>query len=700
MRIKNILSLCFVFIFAGWNYAQQTRVDSIKRVMSLVDDTTHIRLLVQLSEAYLAFSPKRALDPAGEARLLSSQTGNERLTAFCLDAMGKVNYKTGSYKDAIECYNESGSIYKKLGLENNYAEGLVSLSNIYNSQGNYTQALDRSLEAYRIFESKNNKTGMARALLVSGNVYRSNNKYDRALEDYEKAISFSREASNSSIEASCLISMSIVYSAQGDAQKEIDYLMRAKGIYERSGDLFALSKALNNIGTVHLEKEQYDFATDYFLQSLDMSKQIGDKRGQTLALTNLGYVNVSQNKNDKAIEYFNRALDLAKAIGAVDMEITIYEALSEAYAYKGEYERSLQYFKQVSALKDSLFDKDFTESIAEMQARYGVEKAESETRAQQKQKTLITWFAVLGGILLLAILFFVWNRAVTRKKVNLRLNQQKDEIELKNSELEQAKELIEHKNKDITDSILYASRIQGAILPEMEFNSTFKERGFVLYRPKDIVSGDFYWMEQTDTHILFAAVDCTGHGVPGAFVSIVCSNLLSQSVKEHGLVDPAQILNDVNIRLSQTLRQRKDESRMRDGMDIALCSIERKTNKLTYAGAFNPVWIFRGAEKIELLPDKFPVGHFIEERIQKFVSKEILLHVGDRIYVFSDGFSDQFGGPKGKKYKRSVFSSFLHRIQSESFLNHRYLLEQEHLQWKANHEQVDDVLVLGVEIEL
>src|ERR1041385_2680556 len=177
-------------------------------------------------------------------------------------------------------------------------------------------------------------------------------------------------------------------------------------------------------------------------------------------------------------------------------------------------------------------------------------------------------------------MFFLWKRSVTRKKTNVKLNTQKEEIEKKNVALNEANIEIESKNKDITDSIQYARRIQEAILPEVEFNATFGKSAFVLYRPKDIVSGDFYWMAQTADHLLFAAVDCTGHGVPGAFVSIVCSNLLTQAVNEHGLTEPHDILNDVNSRLSVTLRQRLDESKVRDGMDIALCCLNTSTGML------------------------------------------------------------------------------------------------------------------------
>ncbi len=460
---------------------------------------------------------------------------------------------------------------------------------------------------------------------------------------------------------------------------------------------------LNNIGTVYLEDStKLDIASDYFLKSLDIRKQIGDKHGMAITLYNLGAVCQSQAKYDKAIDYYTRALDVAKNIGSLDLQITMYKSLSDVYALKSDYQKSLEFYKSSTELKDSVFSENLSESIAEMQAKYDVEKAEGETRAQEKEKKLLTIFFIVGGALLLVIflvvVFFLLNKAAIRKRTNIRLNQQKTEIENKNTELHAANLEIELKNKDITDSIQYARRIQEAILPEVEFAATFGDTAFVLYRPKDIVSGDLYWMAQSGDHLLFAAVDCTGHGVPGAFVSIVCSNLLSQSVKEHGLIRPDDILNDVNVRLSETLRQRQDTSRVRDGMDIALCCLNKKTLKLTYAGAFNPAWIFHDKTFIELMPDKFPVGLFEEEELRKFNYREIQLSKGDRIYVFSDGYSDQFGGLLGKKYKRSTFCDFVKNIQDQPMKIQGRLLDEEHLKWKGENQQIDDILVIGMEV--
>ncbi|HET6990788.1 MAG TPA: tetratricopeptide repeat protein, partial [Bacteroidia bacterium] len=481
------------------------------------------------------------------------------------------------------------------------------------------------------------KGGMSNALITSGNVYRAMKNYNKAILDYEKARSLSKENGDFTNEANCLNALSNVYGNLGKNDTAINYLKKALEIYQLNHDRYNEAKVLNNIGTCYQDQEKYDKSSEFFLQAQNIQKEIGDNHGAAISLQNLGANVYFQGDTDKAIDYFNRALERAKISGSSDLEITILENLSESYEDKGDFKKSLEIFKMKAALKDSIFNNDLSESIAEMQAQYDVKKAESETKLQEAQKKVITVGSAIAGVLMLVVLFFLWNRSVTRKRVNIKLNQQKEEIEIKNSALHEANVEIESKNKDITDSIQYARRIQEAILPEVEFNATFGDSAFVLYRPKDIVSGDFYWMAQTEDYLLFAAVDCTGHGVPGAFVSIVCSNLLSQAVKEHGLTRPDDILNDVNVRLSETLRQRVDESRVRDGMDIALCSINKKTLYMTFSGAYNPAWIFRGSQLTELFADKFPVGLFEEEALRKFTRKEFQLAPGDRIYVFSDG---------------------------------------------------------------
>lgn len=705
----------FLIIVAVFSFlsvvAQQSRVDSLKPILAQYSDSSRIKYLLLTSSAYLNFSAKKAIAPAAEARMLAVQAGDEKKEAISLLALGKAYAASGTSDSAIKCFEQSVVLMKKVGTDDEVGDLLINQGNTLIDAGAYDEALTVSLEAYKLYDNLGNKQGMARALIVSGNVYRMLESYFPAITNYERALKICRENGDLNLEASCLNNLAIVYGNRGEIDSALVYLNMAKLIHEKTGNTASLAKVLNNMGSQFLAKAEsdttgliapyfLDTAAQYFLASLDLKKKLGDRRGQVSGLSNLGAVSVQQGNLDKAIEYFQRALELATDIGSLELRRAISYNLYECYVDKNDIENALRYYREHTAMKDSIYTTGMQDGIAEMQARFGVEQAQADARATEAQKTLIIWSSVLGGIIFIIIIFFIWRQSTERKKVNVALNEQKQEIEKKNVALNSANLEIELKNKDITDSIRYARRIQEAILPELEFSTTFGKSAFVLYKPKDIVSGDFYWMAKKGDLLLFAAVDCTGHGVPGAFVSIVCSNLLTQSVNEHGLQEPHEILNDVNARLSLTLRQRVDESKVRDGMDIALCSINTKTGMLHFAGAFNPAWILRKGELIELKADKFPVGNFEDEDLRVFVRQEIQLQKGDRVYVFSDGYSDQFGGPQGKKYKRVQFIEFLKKIQAYPVHEHRGLLEREHLAWKGALEQIDDIVVMGVEFPL
>lgn len=264
---------------------------------------------------------------------------------------------------------------------------------------------------------------------------------------------------------------------------------------------------------------------------------------------------------------------------------------------------------------------------------------------------------------------------------------------LQQNELTKQSNIVKLKNKEITDSIAYAKRIQSAILPPLPLVKQNLKNSFILYKPKDIVAGDFYWMENVNGTIYFAAADCTGHGVPGAMVSVICNGGLNRSVREFGLTDTGKILDKTRELVIQEFE--KSEEEVRDGMDIALCKLDGKT--ISYSGAYNPLWIIRDGEVLETKADRQPIGKFSKKK--PFTTHSVDLKKGDSIYVFTDGFMDQFGGEEGKKYKSDRFKKFLISIQDHHMEAQYDLLEKEFENWRRTNEQLDDVCVIGVKIE-
>ena len=274
-------------------------------------------------------------------------------------------------------------------------------------------------------------------------------------------------------------------------------------------------------------------------------------------------------------------------------------------------------------------------------------------------------------------------------------NPKNQEIEQVNIEIETARTNLEYKNREITDSINYAKRIQAAILPSEKILNSHLNEAFVLYIPKDIVAGDFYWTERVGDTILFAVADCTGHGVPGAMVSVICHNALNTTIKQMGITDPGKILDETTrLVLGQF---EKSEEEVRDGMDIALCSFNIKSRELKYAGANTPLWIVRGNETLKYKATRQPVGNHTDRT--DFESNTIPVEKGDTIYLSSDGYTDQFGGEKGKKFLNKRFRELLVRISGKPIHTQAGLLHDAFYNWKQAYEQVDDVCVMGVRVE-
>ncbi len=349
---------------------------------------------------------------------------------------------------------------------------------------------------------------------------------------------------------------------------------------------------------------------------------------------------------------------------------------------------------------------NFAAIIAEVNSKYEAAAREKEIALLEEEKQLtdegiqerteeletvkstMIWL-ILELLVFFVMIFYIVRSNIARNRLNKAITAQKEEIELQHSELEE-------KNREITDSISYAKRIQSAILPPKRLVKEHLENSFILYIPKDIVAGDFYWMETIDNVVYFAAADCTGHGVPGAMVSVICVNGLNRCVREFGLREPGKILDKTRELVIKEIE--KSEEEVKDGMDISLCALNTKSNELIWAGAHNPLWIVRenATEIEEIKADKQPIGKYGIET--PFTTHRIQLNQGDTIYTFSDGYPDQFGGERGKKYKSGKFKSTLVAMSQKPIDQQHDLLEKEFESWRGSLEQIDDVCVIGVKV--
>lgn len=375
--------------------------------------------------------------------------------------------------------------------------------------------------------------------------------------------------------------------------------------------------------------------------------------------------------------------------------------LSEAYEKIGDDKKALFFYKALMSVNDSITNRTRIDKKSHEELQSGFEekmrsiKQEQEKRQtiadeRERNKKIITNILIAGFILSVILLAAAVRGYIAKKKANVVVTQQKNEVE-------KQKLKIEEKNKEITDSINYAKIIQRSILPDpQEIMKAFPD-SFGLYKPKDVVSGDFYWFAKQGDIAMIAAADCTGHGVPGALMSMLGNDKLHAAVGAN-LADPGEILSFVNEGVKTTLKQDELHKSSQDGMDIALCCFDLKKNMLRYAGANRPLWLIRGGQLTEYKPTKSPIGGSTVGN-QKFIINEIQLKKGDSIYISTDGYADQQGGDKGKKLMSKNLKELLISIQHVPILEQEKVLEEKLRGWQGNFEQVDDILVIGIQVQ-
>lgn len=623
------------------------------------------------------------------------------------------------YKKAVKLVDKNtagkDALYEKyMSLK---ARSLGYIGNVYELQSVYEKSLSSYLNSLKIYEDllqskdpsmvNEAKSGIAKSYGNIGNSHLNQSNYENAIEYLLIAVEKFSEIEEKANTARCINNIGKAYYLQNNYEKSIEYNLKASEIFKEIGDKKGMSACYTNMGSYYHIYGDFEKAIEYYLKSLKIKQELNDENGIAIVYGNisalysayadsLGYNKKLKQANlDSALLYGQKAMTLAEHLNSVSAINRAASKLKNVYVKLGNYEEAIKYAQIYIATQDSMFNADKTKALADMSTKYESEKKQLEIDKMQKAKELdnkiieaqqaenrkqliIIIASVIGFIIVLVFSIILFRMFSQKRKANIMLARQKEEIE--------------EKNKDILDSITYARRIQSAILPPMKIVKEYLKESFILYKPKDIVAGDFYWMEHKDGKVLFAVADCTGHGVPGALVSVICNNGLNRSVREHGLTDPGKILDKTREIVIQEFE--KSEEDVKDGMDIALCSLSG--NILQYAGAHNPLWIVRNGEILETRADNQPIG--VSRISRSFSTHSIELHPDDSIYIFSDGYIDQFGGENGKKFKSKAFKELLLSIQDKKMEEQKLILNNNFENWRGKLEQIDDVCVIGVKI--
>ena len=587
-----------------------------------------------------------AKESAEEALMLSTENDYPRGAAYARLNIAINHFLKSENQEAMVLCREALKFFSHDHTEKGYAVVLTFIGNIYESFGEYRTALDNCQHALRAATDIDYKEGIGEVQSVIGLIYSRLSDYDRALDAYRVSLQIREEMGDRAAAASSLNRIARIHCLSKEHYRALENYNRSLKIREDLGHTGAIPWTNLGMATTYEDMDDLENAKLFYNKNLEDGI---DKRCRLQSILGLGRVLSKSGDIKQAGEYFKKSLELSDDLGAKPLQFEAHKALADHYESVNQPDLALHHYKQFHKIREIVHNDETRNKLKNQQIAFAIEKAEKE----------------------------------------------KEIYHLRNVELKAAYDEIHEKNKEITDSINYASRIQAALLPQEEVLSQYLPEHFILFLPRDIVSGDYYWASSIGDKIIFTAADCTGHGVPGAFMSMLGISFLNEIVDERHILDPGKILNELRKNVIKALKQTGKEQEQKDGMDMAICVYDTASKVLEYAGAYNPLYLVREGELEEYKADRMPISYF-GDRDELFQTKTIPVLTGDQIYMFSDGYADQFGGPEGKKFKYKTLKQLLLDVRQEPMHKQKKILQERFETWKGEFEQIDDVVLLGV----
>lgn len=642
------------------------------------------------------------IDSLKQLSLQLQQDNKQKELLDCYEDIADIYMNSGNYQQAIVWFDKAVVFSRAMNDEGSLSTNMMYLGMSYNQMGDHPKGLQIMRDALHIAEKNKDERRIAQISMFIGSGYSEGANQDYSIRYFRRTQQLAAKLKDTLLllEADMYIANNYYYNKRYDKAIEI-YTQVAQITAERKDDRLQAG-ALGNIGNVYADIGAYETALGYQFRAVELFKIEQDNQGLTICYSAIGTSYYLQKKYTLAIKYYNEALKLANEMNSWEDLIEIHQGLSKTYEALNDYKNAYGNFKLYKQYNDSVYNEGNTKKLTEMELNYRFQAQQKEQELAQKNKEvlsdeklkrqqLLSYASIAGVVLLLLFAGIVLRSNSQRKKANVQLQQF-------NNAVVQQKAVIEYKNKEITDSINYAKRIQESILPVRDDIKQAFPQSFVLFKPRDVVSGDFYWFAQQGGKKIIACVDCTGHGVPGAFMSMIGNTLLNEIVNEKGITKPSEILNLLHERVRQSLKQDQENAETRDGMDLALCAIDSYAGTLEFAGANRPLYIIRNNVLEEIRPTKSPIGGDKMDEDRKFINNELKLLAGDSIYMTTDGYADQFGGEKGKKFMVKRFQEILVGIQHQTLEQQGDTLKTTIESWQGDIEQVDDILVIGIRI--
>lgn len=624
-------------------------------------------------------------------------------------ALNNIGYESQYIKNDLELakqkYHEAYQVFKRINNGGGLGVEINNLAYIYQHEGNLQKAVDLYLEAGEYFEKNDQGLGLTSIYINLGDIYFSMAEYKKAEEYFQKALPLALKTDQRPVLGNVYNQLGAINNQNKKYTEALDYFNKALALYQKEkiyGKVALICVGISNVYQMQHKEMEYE---SYLKKALENVVLTSDKQTKSKVYDHLASMYIYQKKYELAFPFADSAYRFASELGYKDLMAASAESLGKIFAQRNQFDKAYTYLAEAKLLSDSLKSDETRNAAIKSQFQLEYNKKSIELKAEQDKKDAIRenerkQQQMLLGISLLAIAiisvfaFIAFRNYKLTQKQNKIIEAQKHEVEEKNIEVTRQKVIVEEKQREIIDSITYAKRIQQAVLTGPDVWKQVAQDYFIFFKPKDIVSGDFYWAYSiSETTSLIVLADSTGHGVPGAFMSMLGNSFLNEVIIENKVYEPALILEKLRSKIIKALVQ-QGNTQQKDGMDMSICKFNKVSRELEFAGANNPVWISTDQGIVELKADKMPVGLHAGEQ-KEFTSQKILLNANDIVFLITDGYADQFGGPQEKKFKYKPLKELMQRNRLEPLYAQGQLLERTLADWSTGFEQVDDVSIIG-----
>ena len=642
---------------------------------------------------------------------LKSRDLTQKQQALINEFQGDIHWYKGDYESSVASYQLNLDIYSELKDTLIIGHTLGDIGYIFMEMKRYSKALEYYQRAFEIAVKFNDEKLVYLSTTYKGQLNEKLGHYNEALAAYKEALTYNVEEENESRNIAIIYNnMANLYLNDMKYDSALIYAEKSNNILRKIDDKNSKANYNAIVGSIYRYMGKYELAEKHLLVAEKLNIELGKKAYLGEVYFELIMAYVSQGKLNKADEYVYMLNEIVNKAINLRLKAKYCSAKKNIFESKQIYDSAYYYSELEKLFDDSVLNLKKQEQIMILSEEFDSKKKENDIRLLKteherdllviERRNIQLIYSVCGGIIFLILTVLAYKGFKDKKaaneiiaETNEELNQTNEELAAQRDEIESQKNKIETAHKEIRDSIVYAKRIQDAILPSMEAMNKALKDGFVLYQPKDVVAGDFYWMEQFQNRVYVAAADCTGHGVPGAMVSVVCSNALSKAVLEDNLIDVDKILNRTREIVIDKLTK---SGEVKDGMDISMACFDFKNMKLEWAGANNPLYLLRNGTIQITRGDRQPIG--ATENPTPFAKHIFDIQSGDIVYLFTDGYPDQFGGKMGKKMSNKKFREKLIEVSSAEMEKQKEFLAEYFAEWKGAEEQLDDVCVIGIKI--